>query len=44
MLTDQTREVRVHIRWMIRRDMSEVLAMEKASFEFPGSKRISFAA
>jgi ribosomal-protein-alanine N-acetyltransferase len=35
MLTDQTREVRVHIRWMIRRDMSEVLAMEKASFEFP---------
>ena len=35
MLTDQTREVRVHIRWMIRRDMPEVLAMEKASFEFP---------
>ena len=35
MLTDQTREVRVHIRWMIRRDMPEVLATEKASFEFP---------
>ncbi len=35
MLTDQTQEVRVHIRWMIRRDMPEVLATEKASFEFP---------
>jgi ribosomal-protein-alanine N-acetyltransferase len=35
MLTDQTAEVRVHIRWMIRRDMPEVLATEKASFEFP---------
>lgn len=28
-------EVRVHIRWMIRRDMPEVLAIEHASFEFP---------
>jgi [ribosomal protein S18]-alanine N-acetyltransferase len=27
--------VRVHIRWMIRRDMPEVLAIEHASFEFP---------
>jgi ribosomal-protein-alanine N-acetyltransferase len=26
---------RVHIRWMIRRDMPEVLAIEHASFEFP---------
>ena len=25
----------VHIRWMIRRDMAEVLAIEQASFEFP---------
>ena len=25
----------VHIRWMIRRDMPEVLAIEHASFEFP---------
>jgi [ribosomal protein S18]-alanine N-acetyltransferase len=25
----------VHIRWMIRRDMPEVLALENASFEFP---------
>lgn len=25
----------VHIRWMIRRDMPEVLQIEQASFEFP---------
>ena len=30
--------VRVHIRWMIRRDMPEVLAIEHASFEFPWSE------
>ena len=35
MQIEQTQEVRVHIRWMIRRDMPEVLATEKASFEFP---------
>lgn len=29
------REIRVHVRWMIRRDMPEVLAIEAASFEFP---------
>ncbi len=28
-------QVRVHIRWMIRRDMPEVLAIEHRSFEFP---------
>ncbi len=28
-------EVNVHIRWMIRRDMPEVLDIEKTSFEFP---------
>ncbi len=28
-------QVRVHIRWRIRRDMPEVLAIEHASFEFP---------
>ena len=27
--------LRIHIRWMIRRDMPEVLAIEHASFEFP---------
>jgi ribosomal-protein-alanine N-acetyltransferase len=28
-------ELRVHIRWMIRRDMTEVLAAETASFDHP---------
>src|SRR4029079_15772944 len=28
-------QTRVHIRWMIRRDMPEVLAIQHASFEFP---------
>lgn len=31
-------KVNVHIRWMIRRDMSEVLEIEKNSFEFPWSE------
>jgi [ribosomal protein S18]-alanine N-acetyltransferase len=35
MQSDQKQEVRVHIRWMIRRDMPEVLAIEGESFEFP---------
>ncbi|MEK6238743.1 MAG: ribosomal-protein-alanine N-acetyltransferase RimI, partial [Planctomycetales bacterium] len=38
-MTDQgQRELRVHIRWMIRRDMPEVLAIENSSFEFPWSE------
>jgi ribosomal-protein-alanine N-acetyltransferase len=28
-------QLRVHIRWMIRRDMPEVLGIERNSFEFP---------
>jgi len=28
-------QLRVHIRWMIRRDMPEVLEIERHSFEFP---------
>jgi len=28
-------QLRVHIRWMIRRDMPEVLDIESESFEFP---------
>lgn len=28
-------KLRVHIRWMIRRDMTEVLQIETGSFEFP---------
>ncbi len=34
----QKREVRVHVRWMIRRDMDEVLAIESDGFEFPWSE------
>jgi len=36
--SDQKQDVRVHIRWMIRRDMSEVLDIEADSFEFPWSE------
>lgn len=35
MQSEQKLEVRVHIRWMIRRDMPEVLAIESGNFEFP---------
>lgn len=28
-------QLRVHIRWMIRRDMPEVLAIEQTSYEYP---------
>lgn len=31
-------KAQVHIRWMIRRDMPEVLEIENASFEFPWSE------
>ena len=31
-------QLSVHIRWMIRRDMPEVLAIEQQSFEFPWSE------
>jgi len=34
MSSGQKQEVRVHIRWMIRRDMPEVLSIESQSFEF----------
>ena len=30
--------INIHIRWMIRRDMPEVLNIEKGSFEFPWSE------
>ncbi|MBL9125913.1 MAG: GNAT family N-acetyltransferase [Planctomycetaceae bacterium] len=33
-----TRATQVHIRWMIRRDMPEVLEIERESFEFPWSE------
>jgi [ribosomal protein S18]-alanine N-acetyltransferase len=35
MLTQGKTELCVHIRWMIRRDMPEVLGIETSSFEFP---------
>ncbi len=35
MSTDSKQRLRVHIRWMIRRDMAEVLDIERTSFEFP---------
>jgi ribosomal-protein-alanine N-acetyltransferase len=35
MSSDQKQDLRLHIRWMIRRDMPEVLAIEAESFEFP---------
>jgi ribosomal-protein-alanine N-acetyltransferase len=38
MSLEQKQEVRVHIRWMIRRDMPEILAIEQESFEFPWSE------
>lgn len=31
-------ELKIHIRWMIRRDMAEVIAIENESFEFPWSE------
>jgi ribosomal-protein-alanine N-acetyltransferase len=36
--TDSEFDMNVHIRWMIRRDMPEVLSIEKSSFEFPWSE------
>jgi len=38
MSSGQKQEVRVHIRWMIRRDMPEVLKIESECFEFPWSE------
>jgi len=35
---DTKQEMKVHIRWMIRRDMPEILRIEQSSFEFPWSE------
>jgi ribosomal-protein-alanine N-acetyltransferase len=35
MHSEQMNEIRIHIRWMIRRDMAEVLDIERGNFEFP---------
>ncbi len=34
----QQQQLRVHIRWMIRRDMADVLDIENDGFEFPWSE------
>jgi ribosomal-protein-alanine N-acetyltransferase len=34
----ERQEVRVHIRWMIRRDMPEVLQIEQESYDYPWSE------
>lgn len=38
MSTQGKQKACVHIRWMIRRDMPEVLSIENQSFEFPWSE------
>jgi len=38
MKIDHKQKLRIHIRWMIRRDMAEVLGIECDSFEFPWSE------
>ncbi len=38
MTAQKKQELYVHIRWMIRRDMSDVLDIENRSFEFPWSE------
>jgi [ribosomal protein S18]-alanine N-acetyltransferase len=38
MSTPERQSLRVHIRWMIRRDMPEVLDIEGEGFEFPWSE------
>lgn len=35
---NDAQEIRTHIRWMIRRDMPEVCAIESDAFEFPWSE------
>ena len=44
MTIDHQTQLRVHIRWMIRRDMAEVLEIERGASSSPGSKRNSSAA
>jgi ribosomal-protein-alanine N-acetyltransferase len=35
MMLAQKQETQIHVRWMVRRDMPEVLDIEEESFEFP---------
>lgn len=38
MRTTHEERLRIHVRWMIRRDMREVLALEQEAFEFSWSE------
>jgi [ribosomal protein S18]-alanine N-acetyltransferase len=38
MKLERNRDIEVHVRWLIRRDMPEVLDIESTSFEFPWSQ------
>ena len=38
MTAHDKQQLKVHIRWMIRRDMPEVLDVENDGFEFPWSE------
>ena len=40
MSLDGKQDVKVHIRWMIRRDMPEILNIEQHCFEFPWSAKV----
>ena len=35
----QGKEIQVHVRWMVRRDFAEVLAIEEMCFEFPWTEQ-----
>ena len=37
MVTSDQERLQLHVRWMIRRDMAEVLEVEQEAFEFPWS-------
>ena len=37
MATSEQERLQIHVRWMIRRDMAEVLEIEQEAFEFPWS-------
>jgi ribosomal-protein-alanine N-acetyltransferase len=35
----QGKEIPVHVRWMVRRDFAQVLAIEESCFEFPWTEK-----
>jgi [ribosomal protein S18]-alanine N-acetyltransferase len=42
MAVDNASRLAIHVRWMIRRDMPQVLAIEQSSFEFPWAEEDFF--